>query len=170
MVCVSAGVGCPFQPVLPDAVAHCPETSSQEHDQASEDKYFAAIQIIDCSAVQVGIGEDAVDEYQHSGDINQEVKQLPSVPSKFLAKVRGKNHDDQEVKADCSDRVLEWLQRRMNRENNVDETKAIAIHNKEYQWMNHNRREQQISGPVVKRKNVEASMRPEANRTITNCN
>lgn len=156
--------------ILFDAEPPGPEACAGDQGETDEDEHFAAIQVVDGTAVQVGIGEDAVDEDQGRGDINEVVEELPLQTTDLLAVVGSDQDDNEEVSRDGSDGVFEWLERRVNGENDVGEPEAVAVHEEQDQRVNHNGTQERVAGPVVEGENVEPAMRPESNGAVADGN
>lgn len=137
MVGVAAGVGGALAAVLLKAEAPGPEAGGADEGEAGEDEDFAAVEIIDGAAIEVRVGEDAVNEDEQRCEINRVVEQFPPHAADLLAGVGGDEHDDKNVGGDGADCVFDGLQWRVDGRDYVDESEAVAVYEKKNDGMDH---------------------------------
>jgi hypothetical protein len=110
MLCVSSRVGGTLPAILLHAEAPCQGARSGCERKTNKDEYFSAIQVVDPTAIEIRIGEDAVYENENCRRIDEIVQQLPIAASELLPVVRRDQDDAKDIGGNCADSVFKGLQ------------------------------------------------------------
>jgi len=167
MLCVASYVSGALPAIFLHSESPCPDARSCYERKTNEDKYFSAIQVIDGSAIEIWIGEDAVYEDENRRRVDEKVQQLPIAPHEFLPVVRRGQDDGKDIGGDCADGIFKGLQGWMYRDEDVVQPKAVSVYEEKNQRMNDDRREENVGGPVMNGEDVEAAVGPESNGAVT---
>src|SRR5487761_63527 len=90
--------------------------------------------------------------------------------AKLDAIERSDDNNDEPVERGSADRVFERLKRRPHRKRDVDNTELGCCVQQQWQRMKQCEAQSSITGPAVDAKNIEAAMRPVADRTVASEN
>ena len=147
-------------------VAQAEEADRGDQEDAGLDKEFAAVEPVDGSVFQVGIGEEAVPEERGGSEINGEMEGLPKMAAKTKAHVGSDDDKGEQVQSNGADGVIEGLGRGMYRVDEVEDAEGRIFVQEEDGRVKDRKREDEVAGQVVKAKIIEAAVRPGAVRTV----
>ena len=147
-------------------VAPAQEADHRYHDEAAFDKDLASIEPVDRVTLQGRIGEEAMKEKGHSGEINGEMKSLPKMAAQPKSDGRSDDHKSEEIEGNGANSVFQWLAGGMNRICEIQEAKPRVSIEKQDGWMQKRHRESDIARPIVQAKIIEPAMGPRPMRTI----
>jgi hypothetical protein len=102
-------------------VAGAEEDGYQDDEGAGFDEEFAAVEPVDGGAFQVRIGEEGVPEEGGGAEVDGEVERFPDAAAQLNAKVRGDDHDRDDVEGDGADGVFKGLLRGVHGVNEVED-------------------------------------------------
>lgn len=143
------------------------EKTENDNSQTAElDKYLLSIKWIDGSVLQIGIRENAVPEQGDGSGIDNEVKRLPQAASESQPEVGGHNDHCKAVQRDGANAVFQRLAGRVYGKKNIPNPETNVRRKQQHGWMDNGRHQQQVPGPVVDAKNIEAMMRPVSPGTV----
>ena len=110
MLCVSSYMSGALPAILLHAESPCPDARSCYERKTNEDKYFSSIQVVDGTAIEIWIGEDAVYEDENRRRVDEKVQQLPIAANKLLPVIRRDQDDGKDIGGDCADGIFKGLQ------------------------------------------------------------
>jgi len=118
------------------------------------------------AVLEVGVGEDAVDEEQDGGGEDEVVQVAPDGAGEACAE-QGRDKDEQEqVEGDGSQEVDGGLERRRDGEDDVVEAEVRLMDEEQHERMGEGERDGCVGGPVMQGEEVDMAMRPEAGGAV----
>src|SRR5579862_6789514 len=93
---------------------------------------------------------------------------LPPLSSDTQAIHRGYNDDGQEIKSNCPERILDRLQGRSDREENIQESKVDTPHEEKNDGMNQRERNRRVGSNSVSVEDIDVTVRPVLYGTVSN--
>jgi hypothetical protein len=152
---------------LAHGVTPAENSNTRHHDEANLNEGLFGVEGIHRRILQEGIRENAVPEERESSRVNQEVKRLPGVASQSQPKVRSYDNDSEQIERGGAEGVIEWLSGRVHRINHIEDAKARGRREQQDNGMENGSGEKQIPGPIVQTEIIKMSMRPVADRAVT---
>ncbi len=119
------------------------------------DKDFATVEQVRMPVLEVRVGEDAVQEEQHRCGKDEIVQASPKRTADASTEQRREEYEQQKIERRGAGKVEFWLQRGLDREEDVEQTEAGLIEE-----------EKDDRIPLVKREEIHVSMRPALQRAV----
>ena len=152
-----------------EARAAFPEACSGgegDQEQGEEEEDLASVQEVRVAVLQLRVGEDAVEEEECGGGVDEVVETPPEGAADAFLQERGDQHEEDEVEGDGTGEVQLRLQEGVDGPQDLDQREVGRLQQEEHRWMGEGKDDRGIGGPAVEQEEVDLPVGPEAERAV----
>ena len=151
--------------VTAGAQSLAPKTNAKRDGEKADksknlDKDFASIQQVGMAILQVGIGEEAVEEKKHGGRKNQVMDAPPKRAPHARPKKRRDEYQQQEVHGSGAGDVDERLERRLDGQEDIEDAKMRLVNKQQDKGMGQHEHDGAVRRPLMEGEDIESPVRP----------
>jgi hypothetical protein len=138
----------------------------QAQERCRFNKDLAAVEQVRVAVFEIRVGEDAVQEEQNRSREDEIVQASPERTADAGAEQRREEHQQQEIECCSTGEVEFWLQRRPDRQEDVEQPEVGLLEEEKDGGMRQRECDGRVGCPLVEREEIHASLRPALQRAV----